>query len=76
MATISRISTDGGEVGRVFYDAGWQAYGWRTAGFTNGPYDTAEEAGEDLAAELERFRLGAMIALMLADCRAHDAGEA
>jgi hypothetical protein len=75
MATISRISTDGGEVGRVFYDAGWQAYGWRTPGFTNGPYETAEDAGEDLADELERFRLGAMIALMLADCRAHDAGE-
>lgn len=73
--TIARISDgNGDELGRVFFDAGWDAYGWSTPDVRgNGPFDTAEEAGEALADELERFKLGGAVDMMLRDCKRHDA---
>ena len=38
--------------GVVFFDDDWDAYGWKTEDFTNGPYDTAEEAEDALREEL------------------------
>jgi len=43
--------TDGTEAGAVFWDDGWEAFGWRTASFTNGPYDTEDDALAALTAE-------------------------
>lgn len=51
MNTLKTI-TVGDQTGAVFFDDEWDAYGWKTEDFTNGPYDTAEEAEEALREEL------------------------
>lgn len=38
--------------GTVFFDDGWEAFGWKTESVTNGPYDTADEAEQALRDEL------------------------
>lgn len=43
-------------VGIVFWDDGWDAFGWRTDDFTNGPYETSREAMEALRAEFDDDR--------------------
>jgi hypothetical protein len=76
---ISIEDGNGGEFGSVVWVDEWAAYDWRSASYPNGgtgPYDTAEEAGEALADELEPFKLGGAIDLMLGDCRRHDAEAA
>jgi hypothetical protein len=47
---------DGTEAGAVFWDDGWDAFGWRTEGFTNGPYDSEVEALAALRAEFSPDR--------------------
>ena len=53
METIYTLtdSETGDRLGAVFFDDGWDAYGWKTNGFTNGPYDTKHAALADLKAE-------------------------
>lgn len=52
MTTMIKTVTVDDKSGSVFFDEGWDAYGWKTEGFTNGPYDTAEDAEEALLEEL------------------------
>ena len=37
--------------GTVFFSDDWDAYGWQTDNFTNGPFDDVEEACAALQAE-------------------------
>jgi hypothetical protein len=51
------IDRDTGDtVGIVFWDDEWDAYGWRTDDFTNGPYDSEEEALAALRGEFASDR--------------------
>jgi hypothetical protein len=52
MTTKIKTVTCGETGGIVFFDDEWDAYGWKTEDFTNGPYDSAEEAEEALRDEL------------------------
>jgi hypothetical protein len=51
MHTLANIRV-GRRSGVVFFDDFWDAYGWRTCDFTNGPFDTQDEAEEALRDEL------------------------
>jgi len=75
MTTIAKVAQDGEVFGRVFWDEGWAAFGWGTPDVPgNGPFDTAEAAGEALADELDR-KVGdaKLLDVMLYRCRRHDA---
>lgn len=76
--TVAKIGDgQGGEFGRVSWIEDWDAYACVTEdGGANGPFDTAEDAGEALADELEPFKLGGAIDAMLRKCREHDADNA
>ncbi|MGE0854252.1 MAG: hypothetical protein AB7O44_32380 [Hyphomicrobiaceae bacterium] len=52
MATIKTV-TCGDASGIVFFDDEWDAYGWKTGDFTNGPFDSADAAESALRDELE-----------------------
>lgn len=52
MDIIETVEVDG-RSGDVFFDDDWDAYGWKTSDFCNGPFSTPEEAREALLEELE-----------------------
>lgn len=52
MPTTLKTMIVAGKIGTVFFDDEWDAYGWKTEDFTNGPYDTFEDAEKALREEL------------------------